>query len=107
MLNIQKMMQQAKLVQEKLEEIQEKLKDIDVSGASGDGLVRVTMSCANVVRSVTIDPSLLNAGGKDMLEVLVVAAMNNAGEAKDVRVKEETRKMMDSIGVDENTKFPF
>ncbi|HQX26800.1 MAG TPA: YbaB/EbfC family nucleoid-associated protein [Alphaproteobacteria bacterium] len=107
MLNIQKMMQQAKLVQEKLEEIQEKLKDIDVSGASGDGLVRVTMSCANVVRSVTIDPSLLNAGGKDMLEDLVVAAMNNAGEAKDVRVKEETRKMMDSIGVDENTKFPF
>ena len=101
------MMQQAKLVQEKLEEIQEKLKDIDVSGASGDGLVRVTMSCANVVRSVTIDPSLLNAGGKDMLEDLVVAAMNNAGEAKDVRVKEETRKMMDSIGVDENTKFPF
>ena len=107
MLNIQKMMQQAKLVQEKLEEIQEKLKDIDVSGASGDGLVRVTMSCANVVRSVTIDPSLLNAGGKDMLEDLVVAAINNAGEAKDVRVKEETRKMMDSIGVDENTKFPF
>lgn len=107
MLNIQKMMQQAKLVQEKLEEIQEKLKDIDVNGASGDGLVRVTMSCANVVRSVTIDPSLLNSGGKDMLEDLVVAAMNNAGEAKDVRVKEETRKMMDSIGVDENTKFPF
>ena len=96
MLNIQKMMQQAKLVQEKLEVIQEKLMDIDVSGASGDGLMRVTMSCANVVRSVTIDPSLLNAGGKDMLEDLVVAAMNNAGEAKDVRVKEETRK-----------KFPF
>ena len=107
MLNIQKMMQQAKLVQEKLEEIQEKLKDIDVNGASGDGLVRVTMSCANVVKSVAIDPSLLNTGSREMLEDLVVAAMNNAGEAKDVRVKEETRKMMDSIGVDENTKFPF
>jgi hypothetical protein len=37
----------------------------------------------------------------------VVAAMNNAGEAKDTRVKEETKKMMESIGVDENTKFPF
>lgn len=107
MINIQKMMQQAKLVQEKLEEIQEKLKDIDVSGASGDGLVRVTMSCANVVKSVTIDPSLLNSGGKEMLEDLVVAALNNAGGAKDVRVKEETKKMMDSLGVDENTKFPF
>lgn len=107
MLNIQKMMQQAKLVQEKLEEIQEKLKDIDVNGASGDGLVRVTMSCANVVKSVAIDPSLLNTGSREMLEDLVVAALNNAGGAKDVRVKEETRKMMDSIGVDENTKFPF
>jgi DNA-binding YbaB/EbfC family protein len=107
MLNIQKMMQQAKQVQEKLEEIQEKLRDIDVSGASGDGLVRVTMSCANVVRSVTIDPSLLSSGNKDILEDLVVAAMNNAGEAKDTRVKEETKKMMESIGVDENTKFPF
>lgn len=107
MLNIQKMMQQAKQVQEKLEEIQEKLKDIDVEGESGNGLVRVVMSCANEVRSVSIDPSLLNTGSKEMLEDLIAAALNNAGGAKDVRVKEETKKMMESIGVDENTKFPF
>ena len=107
MLNIQKMMQQAKLVQEKLEEIQEKLKDIDVDGASGDGLVRVTISCAHIVKSVTIDPSLLNPQGKDMLEDLILAALGNATEAKDARIKEETRKMMESVGIDENTKMPF
>ncbi len=107
MFNIQKMMQQAKQVQEKLEEIQEKLKDIDVSGASGNGLVRVTMSCASVVKSVEIDPSLLNRDGKEMLEDLIVAALNNAGEAKDDRVKEETKKMMESVGLDANTKLPF
>jgi nucleoid-associated protein EbfC len=107
MLNIQKMMQQAKLVQEKLEEIQEKLKDIDVQGTSGNGAVQVTMSCASVIRNVSIDPSLINREGKEMLEDLLVAALNNAGENKDVRVKSETQKMMESIGVDENTKFPF
>lgn len=105
MLNIQKMMQQAKAVQEKLEEIQEKLKDIEVHGASPDGLVRVSMSCANIVRGVQVDPSLLN--NKAAIEQSFIAAMNSANEAKDVRVKEETKKMMDSLGMDENTKLPF
>lgn len=107
MINIQKMMQQAKLVQEKLEEVQEKLKDIDVSGESGGGLVKIVMSCASIVRSVSIDPSLLTPGNKEMLEDLIVAAVNNAGENKDVRVKEETGKITQSLGIDANTKFPF
>jgi DNA-binding YbaB/EbfC family protein len=107
MFNIQKMMQQAKQVQEKLEEIQEKLKDIDVQGESGGGAVSIIMSCASVVRTISINPSLLNPDNKEMLEDLLVAALNNAGENKDARVKQETKKMMESIGVDENTKFPF
>ena len=107
MFNIQKMMQQAKQDQDKLEEIQEKLKDIDVEGESGDGAVSVTMSCASVVRRVSINPSLLTPDNREILEDMLVAALNNAGENKDARVKEETRQMMDSLGVDENTKFPF
>lgn len=107
MINIQKMMQQAKQVQQKLEEIQEKLKDIDVQGQSGNGLVQVTMSCAAVVRNISIDASLLRADNKEMLEDLIVAALNNAGDVKDARIKEETRKMTESMGIDENTKFPF
>ncbi len=107
MIDIQKMMQQAQQVQQRLEEIQEKLKDIDVQGESGGGLVRVVMSCAAVLKSVTIDPSLMNAEGKEMLEDLIVAAANSAGEAKDERIKEETQKMMQSLGIDADTKFPF
>ncbi len=107
MFNIQKMMQQARQVQDKLEEIQEKLKDIDVQGESGGGAVSVTMSCASVVRSISVSPTLLSPDNREMLEDLLVAAMNNAGENKDIRVKEETRQMMDSLGMDENTKFPF
>ncbi len=107
MFNIQKMMQQARQVQDKLEEIQEKLKDIDVQGQSGDGLVQITMSCTNVAKTVSIDPSLIASGNKELLEDMIVAAINNAVEAKESRVKQETKKMTDSLGIDENTKFPF
>jgi hypothetical protein len=107
MINIQKMMQQAKLVQQKLEEVQEKLKDIEVHGDAGNGAVKVTMTGAGQVTAVSLSPSVVNPDNKDMLEDLIVAALGNAGEAKDARVKEETKKIMESVGVDENTKFPF
>lgn len=107
MFNIQKMMQQAKQVQEKLEEVQEKLKDIDVTGEAGNGLVKITMSCAYEIRNVSIDPSLLAPANKEMLEDLIAAALNNANEAKETRVKQETQSMTQSLGIDANTKFPF
>jgi DNA-binding YbaB/EbfC family protein len=107
MINIQKMMQQAKLVQQKLEEVQEKLKDIEVHGQAGNGAVKVVMSGAAQVKSVSISDSLIVPGGREMLEDLIVAALGSASEAKDERVKEETKKIMESVGVDENTKFPF
>lgn len=98
MFNFQKMMKQAQDMQFKLQEVQEKLKDIEVSGEAGGGLVKISTSCAGKVLSVQIDPSLLN-GEKETLEDLVVAAMNNVNLVKDERIKEETRKMMESLGL--------
>lgn len=107
MINIQKMMQQAQQVQFKLQEIQEKLKDIDVTGESGGGLVQVIMSCAGVIRNVSVDPSLLTPENKEMLEDLIAAAVNSAGDAKDARVQEETRKLMKEMGLPEGGQLPF
>lgn len=107
MINIQKMMQQAQQVQFKLQEMQEKLKDIDVSGEAGGGLVKVVMSCAGVVRSVKIDPSLLTQDGRDMVEDLIVAAHNNAADAKEARIKDETTAMMEELGLPKDQKLPF
>jgi DNA-binding YbaB/EbfC family protein len=56
---------------------QEELANIDVDGQSGAGLVKVTMSCKFKVKKVAIDPSLLGED-KDMLEDLVMAAVNDA-----------------------------
>ena len=71
------LMKQAQQMQENMARMQEELKTIEVEGQSGAGLVKVTMTCRNVVKKVSIDPSLLGED-KDMLEDLVMAAVNDA-----------------------------
>ena len=106
MINIQKMLHQAQQVQFKLQEMQEKLKDINVQGEAGNGLVKVTMSCVGVLVAVSIDPSLMTGDGREMLEDLIVAAHNNASDAKDARVKDETSQMMEAMGLPKDAQLP-
>jgi DNA-binding YbaB/EbfC family protein len=78
------LMKQAQAMQDNMKKAQDELGNIEVSGESGSGLVKVTMTCKHEVRRVTIAPSLLTED-KDMLEDLVAAAFNAA-----LRVAEET-----------------
>jgi hypothetical protein len=78
------LMKQAQAMQDNMKKAQDELGNIEVSGESGSGLVKVTMTCKHEVRRVTIAPSLL-AEDKDMLEDLVAAAFNAA-----LRVAEDT-----------------
>jgi DNA-binding YbaB/EbfC family protein len=70
----------------------EQLAQIEVIGESGAGLVKVTMTCDNQCRRLAIDPSLL-ADDKDMLEDLVVAAVNDAVK----KAKETSEQRMSSV----------
>jgi len=108
MLNMQKMMKQAQEMQFKMQEMQEKLSDIDVESEAGGGLVKVVMSCGGVVKSVSIDDSLIGSD-KETLEDLIVAALNNTNDAKDDKIKEETAAMMESMGLPAGagTGLPF
>jgi DNA-binding YbaB/EbfC family protein len=72
------LMKQAQQMQENMRKAQEELAVLEVEGQSGAGLVKVTMTCKHVVKKVAIDPSLVGED-KDMLEDLVMAAMNDAG----------------------------
>jgi len=107
MMNFKNMMQQAQQMQFKLQEMQEKLKDLYVEGESGAGLVKVVMSCSSDVKQITIDPSLINSAEKETLEDLIVAAINNANEAKEARIKSETQAMMELLGLPKDAKLPF
>ncbi len=71
------LMKQAQQMQENMRKAQEELSRTEVEGAAGAGLVKVTITCTFAVKKVSIDPSLLGEE-KDMLEDLVMAAMNDA-----------------------------
>lgn len=107
MMNFKNMMQQAQQMQFKLQEMQEKLKDIDVEGEAGGGMVKATMSCAGVIRGVEIDPSVIDPSDKETLEDLITAALNNAHETKEQRIKQETQDMMEAMGLPAGTQLPI
>lgn len=76
------LMKQAQQMQENMKKAQAKLAETEVSGESGNGLVKVTMTCAHVVRKIEISSDLIQeaADDKEMLEDLVLAAVNDASQ---------------------------
>jgi DNA-binding YbaB/EbfC family protein len=99
MFNIQQMMQKAQVMQKKMAELQEGLSGVEVSGSAGGGLVQVVMTCKGTMRSILIDPSLIVATEKDMLEDMVKAACNDARAKADQKMAEETQKAMADMGL--------
>ena len=71
------LMKQAQQMQANMKKAQAELATVEVEGQAGSGMVKVTMTCAHEVRRVSLDDSLL-ADDKEMLEDLIVAAMNDA-----------------------------
>ena len=71
------LMKQAQEMQASMQRAQEELANIEVTGESGGGLVKVTMTGRHEVRRINIDDSLVG-DDKDMLEDLVAAAVNDA-----------------------------
>ena len=106
-MNIQKMMQQAKEMQEKMAEMQDKLGEIIVEGAAGAGMVKVTMTCKGEVQKIDIDPSVIVAEDKEVLEDLIKAALNDAKMKADQKMAEETQSAMGDMGLPAGIKMPF
>jgi len=71
------LMKQAQQMQANMKKAQAELATVEVEGQSGSGMVKVTMTCAHEVRRIQLDDSLLS-DDKEMLEDLIVAAMNDA-----------------------------
>ena len=100
------MMKQVQQVQENMAKMQAKLAEIEIEGASGAGLVKVTMTCKYDVRRVNIDPSLL-ADDKDMLEDLVAAAMNDAVRKVEAAVADKMGSVTAGLPIPPGMKLPF
>lgn len=98
-MNIGQMMQQAKEMQAKMEELQEKLNEKEVQGQSGGGMVQVTVTGKGDLKSLKIAPSAVDLEEVEMLEDLIVAAVNDGKARADEKVQEETQKMMADMGI--------
>jgi DNA-binding YbaB/EbfC family protein len=101
------LMKQAQAMQDNMKKAQDELGNVEVTGESGAGLVKVIMTCKHDVRRVTIDPSLL-ADDKEMLEDLVAAAFNAAVRKAEETSSEKMGKLTAGMpGLPAGMKFPF
>lgn len=71
------LMKQAQQMQANMKKAQDELAKVEVEGQAASGMVKVTMTCAHEVRRVRLDDSLMG-DDKEMLEDLIVAALNDA-----------------------------
>src|SRR5437016_2335133 len=83
------MMKQAMQLQSKMKALQDELAQVEVSGSSGGGLVTVTMTAKMEVKSLKVDPSLVKADEAEVLEDLIVAAMNDARRKAETAMQEK------------------
>lgn len=72
------LVKQAQALRGRMHEVQENLRRLKVGGAAGGGMVRVEMSGQQQMLACHIDTSLLQSGDQEMLEDLLVAAVNQA-----------------------------
>ncbi len=84
-MDMQKMLKQAKKMQQQLADVQDGLKDVVVEATAGGGMVKATMSGDGVLQSITIDPQALDPEDVELLQDMIVAAVNEASSnASDV-----------------------
>jgi len=90
MTNIRQLMKQAQQMQEKM---QRELAELVVESSVGGGMVSVKMSGHKELLSVTIDPEVLDPEDPEMVQDLIVAAVNQAGR----KVDEQLQSQMGSL----------
>jgi len=107
MKNLGQLMKQAQEMQSKMGQLQETLAALEVTGTAGGGMVTVVLNGKGEARSLRIDPSLLVEGEAEILEDLIVAAINDAKAKSEARVQEETGKLMGGLQLPPGFKLPF
>lgn len=106
-MNLQKMLKQAQEMQSKLAEAQAKMETQEFEGASGGGMVKVTINGKGLCLRTQIDSSLLVADEREVLEDLVVAAYNDALGKKDAAAGDALGAVTAGLPLPPGFKMPF
>jgi len=103
---IGQLMKQAQEMQASMKKAQDEMASVSVTGESGAGMVRITMTCQHQIQALEIDDSLLGED-KDMLEDLIVAAFNDVIRRVEKTVQEKFSGMATGMGLPPGMKLPF
>jgi DNA-binding YbaB/EbfC family protein len=93
------MMKQAAQLQSKMKEMQDQLDHIEVEGISGGGLISVRMTAKMEVKAVKIDPSLMKADEREILEDLLVTAMGDARRKAEGAMQEKMQALTGGLSL--------
>ena len=95
-MNIQKMMKQAQEMQERL---QKELAETEVEATAGGGMVTVVMNGQKQLRRVTIDPEVVSKDDVEMLQDLIVAAINDGQRRVDEKIASKMGGLMGGLNI--------
>lgn len=94
-----KLLKQAQQVQAKMAEIQAKLAEKTIEASAGGGMVKVVMNGRHEIVTISIDPEVVDPSDVEMLEELVVAAVNEARSRVDEMVKAEMSTLTGGLAI--------
>ena len=106
-MDLKKMMKQAQEIQGRMQKMQEELTGLEVEGQSGAGLVKVKLNGKLDVRSLRIDPSLIKPEDAEMLEDLIVAALQDAKGKAEAAVQAKMQEVTGGLALPPGLKLPF
>lgn len=106
MPSLDELMKAAQNVQEQMQAAQAKLDHIEVEGAAGGGLIKVRATARGRIIGIDIDASMLTYESKEMLEDLVVAAINDAKNKADQAGSAEMNKLTAGMPLPPGFKLP-
>jgi DNA-binding YbaB/EbfC family protein len=100
------LMRQAQQMQESMQKAQAELANLEVTGESGAGMVKVVLNGRHEAKRVTIEPKLLSED-LEMLQDLVAAAINDASRKLEEHTKEKYAGLMSGMNLPPGMKLPF
>ena len=107
MKNLANMLREAQKLQQRMNELQEKLAALEVEGQAGGGLVKVVLGGKGELKRVSIDPSVVDPQEVEVLEDLIVAAAADAKAKLEARLREEMQAITGGLPLPPGLGLPF
>jgi len=102
-----KMMKAAKDMQDRMAALQDELTRIEVTGEAGAGLVTARANAKGVLTGLSIDPSILVASEKEVVEDLILAAIKEVQARAKIREQDEQKKLLTELGLPADMNLPL